>query len=409
MSEIAKRLRDRRLNVWEQAKALAERAAEENREFSADEQGQWDVMNEEIEKLDTRIKSALDTEKRAKDAEETFNQLNGKPKEREENRGEQDENPDELRAFLRGESGRAFTIPHLGLVEQRDRLVSNSGGVVPTGFRARLWEYLIETSGVLNAGVDLMETASGETIKLPRVTGHSTAAAAAEGTGITESDPTFGSVDSTVTKEGYLVQLSSELVTDSGVDLEGYLARAAGRALGEAIGEAAVTAALAAASAGVTLPNGTGLTTGFGAQSDADRGFDTLIDVFHSVIDPYRKSRSCSWLMADATAAKVRKIKDADGRYAWQPAVTLGAPDTILAKPVFIDPNVPVPAANAESILFGDWMSLVVRIAGGIRFERSDDFAFGSDLVSYRALVRHGSVSVDANALKSLTHAAAEV
>jgi len=405
MSEIAKRLRDRRLNVWEQAKSLAERAAEENREFSADEQGQWDAMNEEIEKLDTRIKSALDTEKRAKDAEETFNQLNGKPKERDESRDNKEDNSEELRGFLRGDGGRAFTIPHLALAEMRDRLTSNSGGVIPTGFRAKLWEYLIETSGVLSTGVDMLETSSGETIKLPRVTAHSAAASATEGTGITESDPTLDSVNSTVTKEGYLVQLSRELVDDSGVDLEGYLARSAGRALGNAIGAAAVTAAVAAATAGVTTA--AGLTTGFGTQSTADRGFDYLIDLFHSVIDPYRRSSSCAWLMSDVTASKVRKIKSADGVYAWQPAVTVGQPDTILGKAVWIDTNVADPAASAESILFGDWMSLVVRIAGGIRFERSDDFAFGSDLVSYRALVRHGSVSVDANALKSLVHAAA--
>jgi HK97 family phage major capsid protein len=85
--------------------------------------------------------------------------------------------------------------------------------------------------------------------------------------------------------------------------------------------------------------------------------------------------------------------------------VIAGQPDTILSKPVYIDTNVPDAAISVESILFGDWRSLVVRIAGGFRFERSDDFAFNTDQVTFRALVRHGSVSVDANALKSLTHA----
>jgi len=403
MSEVTKKLRDRRNNVWEQAKGIAECASEENREFTAEEQGQWDAHNEEINKLDKRIKSALDTEARAKEAEETFNRLEGKPVERQGQ--EEQQGASELRAWIRGDGGRSFVVPNIRGAEQRDRTTSNSGGVVPTSFRAKLWEYLIETSGVLSAGVDLLETDSGETIKLPRVTAHSAAASQTEGSAITESDPALGSVDSTVSKEGYLVQLSRELVDDSGVDIEGYLARSAGRALGNAIGATAVTAAVAGASAGVTTA--AGLTTGFGTQSTANQGFDYLIDLFHSVIDPYRRSSSCAWLMSDVTAGKVRKIKSADGVYAWQPAVTVGQPDTVLGKPVYIDTNVADPAATAESILFGDWLSLVVRIAGGIRFERSDDFAFGSDLVSYRALVRHGSVSVDANALKSLTHAAA--
>ena len=78
-SEVAKRLRDRRLNVWNEAKGLADSAAEENRAFSAEEQGKWDALNEEIDKLDVRIKSVLETEQRAKDADSAYDALTGKP------------------------------------------------------------------------------------------------------------------------------------------------------------------------------------------------------------------------------------------------------------------------------------------------------------------------------------------
>src|SRR5262249_55466593 len=54
MSEMVKRLRERRANVWEQMKGLADKAAEENRAFEAAEQGQWDAMNDELDKLDER-------------------------------------------------------------------------------------------------------------------------------------------------------------------------------------------------------------------------------------------------------------------------------------------------------------------------------------------------------------------
>lgn len=405
-SDIVKRLQEQRLKVWKQAKELAERATEENRAFDQAEEDQWTTMNAEIDALDRRMKSIAEAEKRAKDTEEKFAELEGRPSDPEKRGPDTEAEAEELRAFLRGDGGRSFHVPSQP-VDMRDLTVGTAaagGDTVPTGFRTRLWEVMIETAGVLSAGVDLLETESGETITLPSADTHSAAAAQAEATTITEDDPTFGAVSSTVTKEGYLVQLSRELVDDSGVDLEGYLARAAGRALGNAVGAAAVTAALAAASAGVTGP--TGASGGFGDQSVAGAGFDTLIDLFHSVIAPYRNSRSCAWLMADLTAAEVRKIKTTDGVYAWQPSTTVGEPDMILGKPVFIDPNVPDVAVTAESVLFGDWLSLVVRIAGGFRFERSDDFAFGEDLVSYRALVRHGSVSVDSSALKSFTGAA---
>ena len=404
MSEIAQKLVDRRVGLVKKMQEVAERAVDEGRPMSGEEDRQFTEMNAEVDALQKRIEAMIEGEKRAKDIEDSFASLSGKPQER---RTEAKDIDLELREWMRGKGGREFTVPNQSFTEARaDQTTSTAAGVIPAGFRAQLWEYMIENAGVLSAGVDLMNTTSGETIKLPRATAHSAAGATTEGTAITASDPTLSSVNSTVTKEGYTVQLSSELLDDSGVDLTGYLARSAGRALGNAVGAAAVTAAIAAASAGVTAGNGIGAVTSFGTQSTEGEGFDFLIGTFYSVIAPYRNRPSCSWLMSDTTASVVRKLKSADGIYAWQPAVTLGQPDLILSKPVYIDTNVADPAASAKSLLFGDWSSLVVRIAGGFRFERSDDFAFDADLVTYRALVRHGSVSIDANALKSFVHAA---
>jgi len=111
--------------------------------------------------------------------------------------------------------------------------------------------------------------------------------------------------------------------------------------------------------------------------------------------------------MNDTTASLVRRIKNTAGDYAWQPSLTVGNPDLILGKPVFIDPFVLSPAASVESIFFGDWSQYFVRYAGGVRFERSDDFAFANDLVSFRALLRADAGLVDlTGAIKSFTHSA---
>lgn len=414
MSEIAQKLVDRRVGLVKKMQEVAERAVDEGRPMSGEEDRQFTEMNAEVDALAKRIDAMLEGEKRAKDIEDSFATISGKPQERRTNA--EDKGAAEFRAFMTGQGDRTYSIP-AGPAPRRnkdgrwnfeelraDQTTTTAAGVVPAGFRAQLWEYMIEEAGILNAGVDLLETDSGETIKLPRATAHSTAGAVTEGAAITASDPTLSSVNSTVTKEGYTTQLSTELVTDSGVDLQGYLARSAGRALGNAVGAAAVTAAVAAASAGATTAAGE--LTSLGSQATVGKGFDYLITLFYSVIDPYRRRSSCSWLTSDAGAAMLRKVKDSAGQYIWIPSVLPGQPDTILGKPVFIDTNVADPGANAESVLFGDWSSLVVRIAGGFRFERSDEFAFGDDLVTYRALVRHGSVSIDANALKSLTHPA---
>jgi HK97 family phage major capsid protein len=72
-----------------------------------------------------------------------------------------------------------------------------------------------------------------------------------------------------------------------------------------------------------------------------------------------------------------------------------GQPDTILGKPVLTDPNVASVGLSAKSVVFGDFSQYFVRLAGGVRFERSDEFAFGNDLVTFRALMRADAALVD--------------
>lgn len=399
-AEFAKFLREQRANVREQQKALLDAAIEAKRDLTAEEQSSYDRMDADVISLGESVRKLEESMQEDRAIADAFDRLGAQPG----NDATRKKNTtEELRSFLKGNGKRGMDIP----VELRaDQTTSTAAGVIPTGFYGQLWEYMIETSSVLQLNPQILRTNSGETIKLPRATAHSTAGAVTESVTISASDPTLDSVNSTVTKSGYLTQFSTELLDDSGVDLQGYLARSAGRALGNVVGSAAVTAAIAAASAGVTAGNGIGAVTSYGTQSTEGEGFDFLIDLYYSVIAPYRNSASCGWLMSDVGASKVRKLKSADGVYAWQPSVIVGQPDLVLGKPVVTDTNVADPALSAKSILFGDWSSLVVRIAGGFRFERSDEFAFDADMTTFRALVRHGTVSVDANALKSFVHAA---
>ena len=112
--------------------------------------------------------------------------------------------------------------------------------------------------------------------------------------------------------------------------------------------------------------------------------------------------------MNDGTAGVIRKIKTTEGQYIWQPSVVAGTPDTILGKPVLTDPNVADIGVAAESVIFGDISQYFIRMAGGIRFERSDEFAFNADLVTFRALMRADAALVDlTGAVKTFTGGAA--
>lgn len=414
MSEMVKTLRERRANVWEQAKAIADTASDANRDFSAEEQGQWDVLSEEINKLDVRIKSALDTEQRAKDTDDAFNRLHGG-----QGKGNGAGNPtaqrgagqggavdgadgDELRSWMRGETGsRYFEVKPAGRIDWRSvqaraltiGTTTAGGDTVPTSFYDRLVQHLIQNSAIMQSGATVLNTSGGEVIQIPKTTAHSTAAIVTEGGTIAESDPVFGQVPLGAYKYGTLIQISRELLEDTGVDLEGYLAMQAGRALGNAFGAHAITGDGSAKPNGVIHGASLGVTGATGV-SGAFSG-DNLIDLFFSVIAPYRKSQAATWMMADSSIANARKLKDTTGQYIWAPGLVAGAPDTILGKPVLTEPNMASVATSAKSVLFGDMSQYFVRLAGGIRFERSDEFAFDSDLVTFRALMRADGALVD--------------
>jgi len=408
MSEIAKKLQARRLNLVNEMRELVDKTVEEGRDLDGAETGRFQAMNEEIDRVDLRIKGVLEQEQRAKDAGDAFDGLIGKPKTGPENEQRDGQSSTEvaLRKFFAGESGRTFDMSAPGRVDYRtlSKLSAAAGlNTVPTSFYNRLIAHLIEVSGVMQTDPTVLNTSSGESLQIPKTTAHSSAAIVAEAGTIGTSEPTFGQITLGSFKYGDLMQVSRELITDTGVDLEGYLAMQVGRALGNAFGTHLVTGT------GTTQPRGilTDATLGVTGSTTAALAAltpplpagsftaDNLIDLQYSVISPYRSSNSCYWLMRDATLAAARKLKDTTGQYLWQPSLQLGAPDMLLGKPVRTDPFMPAVALSAKSVAFGDFSQYFVRMVGGLRFERSDDFAFSTDLVTYRCLLRADAALVD--------------
>jgi len=106
-------------------------------------------------------------------------------------------------------------------------------------------------------------------------------------------------------------------------------------------------------------------------------------------------------MCADKTVAVLRKLTDTVGRPVWEPSTVLGSPDLLLGKPIVADPYVQSVATGNFSLFFGDFAQFFVRLVGGIRFERSDDFKFDTDLISFRCLLRGDGTLVDTTAIKA--------
>jgi len=408
-SELAKSLRDRRVNAWNEAKAVIEKGVEENRKLTAEEHGKVEAINSEIDQLDARIKEVLDREQRSRDADDAFNRLSGQSRQTGDTGSRQNSN-DEVRAMARRQQGApsyvelqptqlAKTLGTQNRIQEfrtLSSLTTGAGGnLVPTDFYDQLIAHLIEVSGVMQAGPTVLNTAGGEVLQIPRTTAHSSAATAAQAGTIGQSDPTFGLASLSAYKYGILVQVARELIDDSGVDLLGYLAMQCGRALGNKFGSDLVTGTgggvqptgfMSSATIGVT-----GTTTGKGGAAQ----YADLVNLEYSVIAPYRQSRSCYWIAADKTIGQIRQLVDSQGRPIWEPSMVLGSPDLLLGKPIVADPFMAAVATGAQSIAFGDFSQYFVRMVGGVRFERSDDYLFNQDLVAFRALLRGDGVLVD--------------
>lgn len=404
-AELLKRLQDERLGLWEDQKRALDTAEEAKRDLDAEETKAWDERNARMDVIDARLKELVEGEKRSKEAGDAFDALMETKRTGPPSPGGGEDVNAQLRAFLRGESGRALEVVpaererapfRRSAEEARDLTVGSAtagGNTVPTSFYSRLVAHLIEVSGLLMLAPTVLNTDSGEALQIPKTTAHGGAALVTEGNAISESDPTFGQVTLNAYKYGVLLQISYELLEDTGVDLEGYLAMQAGRATGNAFGAHAITGD------GTNKPNGVAgaATSGVTGATSVAGAFtaDNLIDLHYSVISPYRNSKSCGWLMRDASVGAVRKLKDSTNQYIWQPSLVVGAPDTLLGKPIHTDPNVAAVGLSARSVLFGDFSQYFVRFVRGMRFERSDDYAFNQDLITYRCLMRADGDLVD--------------
>ena len=392
-------MRAERARIFEQAKALVERAESEARDLSGEDQAAWEAMNADIDELGRSI----NTQERQERIDAVRSSLDVG------NRGATPATPEKdfeqrFQRFLNGEV-RNFTVTADDRMPTEQRqLLSGSGtgaNAVPVSFVNRLREHLIENSAVRQLGATVLNTSGGEELRIPKTTAHPTAALIGENTDLPSTNPTLATVTLKAFKYANLFQVSREFLQDEAVNVLEYLARINGQALGNISGANMITGG------GTTLPWGVATRATVGVTQTggpaAPTG-DSLIDLQHSIVTGYRPR--ASWLMSDATLSAVRKIKDGtdSAQYLWQPGLQAGQPDTLLGRPIVTDPNVANFSANGnKSVLYGDFSAYYIRDVQSVVFERSDDFAFGKDLVTFRAIIRTDGDLVDTNAVKAYT------
>jgi len=374
--EYLKRQVEARQQAWHAAKALLDGAAAENRDLTGEEQESYDRMMADIDSRSQKIEDLQAAEQRAKDIEASMVDA---PEVREMREKRSDSDSEMLRKLLRGEV-RSHTF------ERRDLNTSDDSSIVPQTFLDSIQERLQLVGPMLDGSiVTLLNTASGEDIKVPVESTRPLATAIDEATSITALDPTFTSLTLSSQKVAVLTKISREISEDSGIDLEAYL----GRTLGTSIG-IKVNNLLTVGTGNNVVPNGVVTAAGSGITGATATGAftaDNLIDLAHSVDGAYARL-GAGWMMRRSTMGALRKLKDSAGQYLYVPAAQVGAPDAFMGLPIYENPDVPAVAASAKSVLFGWFGSYHVRQVGGIEVARSDDAYFASDESAVRLTMR---------------------
>ena len=132
---------------------------------------------------------------------------------------------------------------------------------------------------------------------------------------------------------------------------------------------------------------------------------DELIDLIYSLKSPYR--RNAVLIMNDSTIKAIRKLKDSQGQYLWQPSLVAGTPDTILSKRVVTSEYMPEVAAGAKSVVFGDLSYYWIADRQGRTFKRLNELFAATGQVGFLASQRLDGKLTLPEAIKVLQQKAA--
>lgn len=245
---------------------------------------------------------------------------------------------------------------------------SGGGYTVPSGFYDELQDAMKAYGGMLETAF-VFDTSTGNPLPIPTDNDTTnTGAILTENTQVGTQDVTFGSVSlGAYTYTSKLVLVSNQLLQDSAFNLDSFLAGKLGVRIARAINNHFTVGT------GSGQPNGvvTAATAGpVGATGQTTSViFDNLIDLEHSIDPAYRKN--ARFMLADSSLQVIKKLKDGYGRYLWDPGLTVAnEPARINGYEYTINQDMPVMAANAKSIMFGDFSKYFIRRIAGTQVLR---------------------------------------
>ena len=369
-------MREKRAKLWATMEGFLDTHRNEKGILSAEDDATYANMESDLDAMTNEIHRMERRDAREVELSKPVNKpLTEKPESREPEKTGRASNAykEDFGRHLRGKAP-----IHNVLSESTD---SDGGYLVPEEFEHQIVTGLDEAN-VIRSIAKVITTHHDR--KIPIAVGHSTATWTAENAAFTESNPTFGQKQIDAFKLTDLIRVSVELLQDSEFDLEDYIGTEIARAFGVAEEQAFCVGTGTDQPTGIFTANGGSV--GVTAASATAVTVDEIISLVYALKSPYR--RNAKFLMNDATVSLLRKLKDGNGAYLWQPSVQAGQPDKLLGYDIYTSPYVPTVQAGALSIAFGDFNHYWIGDRAGRTVQRLNELYATNGQVGFVATER---------------------
>lgn len=383
-----KELIEKRAKAWEAAKNFVDTHEDKNGNLSAEDSATYTKMEAEIEELTNSIDRQQRAERREQELSKPVNSpITGKPY-KDEPAGEEKTGraSDEYRKAMLNAMRSNFRQVSNVLQEGVD---SDGGYLVPVEYDKRLIDVLNEENIMRTLGTKI--TTSGEH-KINIAATKPAAAWIEEGGALSFGDATFDQIYLDEFKLHVAIKVTEELLYDSAFNLENYIITEFGKALANAEEDAFLNGDGKGKPLGIFAKTGGGQSAG---TLTAALKSDDLIDLVYSLKRPYRKN--ASFILNDATLAQVKKLKDNNGQYLWQPSYQAGEPDRILGYTVRTSAYAPT-----DAIAFGDYRYYNIGDRGSRSFKQLNELFAGNGMIGFVAKERVDGKLVLPEAVKIL-------
>lgn len=362
---------EKRAKLWAEAKDFLDTHTDEDGKLSAEDAATYEKMESDV----VDMKKSIDRLQRQAVIDRELNKPTSKPIINEPTTGK----PLNLRATDEYKQGmltamrtRFRTISDV-LQEGNDQ---QGGYLVPEEYDKRLIDVLTEEN--IMRGLATKITTSGEH-KINIAATKPAAAWIEEGEALTFGDATFDQIVMDAYKLHVAIKITEELLYDNAFNLESYIIDQFGKALANAEEEAFLNGDGKGKPAGIfdAEKGGQVNTTTSGNTISAD----DIITLIYNLKRPYRKS--AAFITNDKTLASIRKLKDNNGVYMWQPALTAGEPDRLMGYAVHTSQFAPESATGKPVMAFGDFSYYNIGDRGSRSMQELKELFAGNGMVGY--------------------------